>query len=151
MFPSVPSLKVLISALYGMPLPYLYGQVIKKGSWKLLNNFFSYYLLYSLLFSLQTCISSENSLEMSSIIIWFLHYIDEMLRQVEEWHVKFLLWSPCYPKESQEPSPASQFESINSSALSRLYDPVLTSVHDIGKTIALSMQTFISKMMSLLF
>ena len=34
--------------------------------------------------------------------------------------------SPCYPRDSQESSPAPQFESINSSALSLLYSQTLT-------------------------
>ena len=34
---------------------------------------------------------------------------------------------------SQEPSPAPQFKSINSSALSFLYSPTLTSIHDYWK------------------
>ena len=33
-------------------------------------------------------------------------------------------------EETQEPSPAPQFKSIDSSALSLLYDPALTSIHD---------------------
>ena len=44
-----------------------------------------------------------------------------------------------------------QFESINSSVLRFLYDPTLTSVHDYWKTIALTIQTFVDKVMSLLF
>ena len=32
--------------------------------------------------------------------------------------------------DSQEPSPAPQFESINSSALSLLYGPTLTSIYE---------------------
>ena len=44
-------------------------------------------------------------------------------------------------------SPAPQFESINSSALSLLYSPTLTSVHDYWKTIALTRQTFVGKVM----
>ena len=44
-----------------------------------------------------------------------------------------LVWSPCCPKDSQEFSPALQFESINSSALCLLYGPVLTSIHDYWK------------------
>ena len=36
-------------------------------------------------------------------------------------------------KDSQESSPAPQFESINSSALSFLYGPTLTSIHDYWK------------------
>ena len=41
-----------------------------------------------------------------------------------------LVGSPCSPKDSQESSPTPQFKSINSSALSLLYGPVFTSVHD---------------------
>ena len=39
-------------------------------------------------------------------------------------------WSPCSPKDSQEPSPTTKFRSINSSALTFLYSPTLTSIHD---------------------
>ena len=39
-------------------------------------------------------------------------------------------WSPCSPRDSQESSPTPQFKSINSSALSLLYGPTLTSIHD---------------------
>ena len=45
----------------------------------------------------------------------------------------WLVWSPCSPRDSQESSPAPQFESIDSSALSLLYSPTLTSVHDYWK------------------
>jgi len=41
-----------------------------------------------------------------------------------------LLGSPCSPRDSQESSPTPQFKSINSSALSFLYSPTLTSIHD---------------------
>ena len=36
----------------------------------------------------------------------------------------------CCPRDSQESSPAAQFENINSSALSLLYGPTLTSIHN---------------------
>ena len=42
-------------------------------------------------------------------------------------------WSPCSPRDSQESSPAPQFKNINSSALSFLYGPTLTSIHDYWK------------------
>ena len=54
------------------------------------------------------------------------------------------------PRDSQESSPILQFKSINSLALSFLYDPTLTSIHDTEKTIALIIQTFVGKVMSLL-
>ena len=41
-----------------------------------------------------------------------------------------LVGSPCSPRDSQESSPAPQFKSINSSALSLLHGPTLTSIHD---------------------
>ena len=41
-----------------------------------------------------------------------------------------LVRSPSYPRDSQESSPTPQFKSINSSALSFLYSPTLTSIHD---------------------
>ena len=44
-----------------------------------------------------------------------------------------LVGSPCSPRDSQESFLAPQFESINSSVLSLLYDPALTSIHDYWK------------------
>ena len=41
-----------------------------------------------------------------------------------------LVGSPCSPRDSQESSPRPQFKSINSSALSLLHSPTLTSIHD---------------------
>ena len=41
-----------------------------------------------------------------------------------------LVGSPCSPRNSQESSPTSQFKSINSSALSLLHSPTLTSIHN---------------------
>ena len=45
----------------------------------------------------------------------------------------WLVWSPCCPRDSQEFTPAPQFKSINSSGLSLLYGPTLTSVHEYWK------------------
>ena len=44
-----------------------------------------------------------------------------------------LVGSPCSPRDSQESSPTPQFKSINSLALSFLYSPTLTSIHDYWK------------------
>ena len=41
-----------------------------------------------------------------------------------------LVGSPCSPRASQESSLTPQFKSINSSALSLLHSPTLTSIHD---------------------
>ena len=44
-----------------------------------------------------------------------------------------LVGSPCSPRDSQESSLTPQFKSINSSMLSFLYSPTLTSIHDYWK------------------
>ena len=41
--------------------------------------------------------------------------------------------SPCSPRDSQESSLTPQFKNINSLALSFLYSPILTSIHDYWK------------------
>ena len=63
-----------------------------------------------------------------------------------------LVGSPCSPRDSQKGSSTSQFKSISSSALRFLFmvqlsHPYMTT----GKTIALTTQTFVGKVMSLLF
>ena len=45
----------------------------------------------------------------------------------------WLVWSPCCPRDSQESSLAPQIKSINSSVVSFLYSPTLTSIHDYWK------------------
>ena len=51
----------------------------------------------------------------------------------------------------KEFSTAPQFKCINSSALSFLHSPTLTSIHDYWKNHALIRQTFVGKVMSLIF
>ena len=48
-----------------------------------------------------------------------------------------LAWSPCCPRYFQESSPVPWFRSINSSVLSLLYGPTLTSVHGYWKNLCL--------------
>ena len=63
-----------------------------------------------------------------------------------------LVWSPCCPREFHEYSLASQFKDINSLVFCLLHGPALTSFHmTTGKTIALIIQTFVGRVMSLLF
>ena len=60
--------------------------------------------------------------------------------------------SPCSPRDSQESSPTPQFKSINSLALSLLFGPTHICIWLLEKkNTALSFQTYISKVMSLLF
>ena len=62
-----------------------------------------------------------------------------------------MVGSPCNSSDSQESSPTSEFESINSLAFSLPYGPILTSVHDYWKTIVFTIWTFVGKVLSLLF
>ena len=54
-------------------------------------------------------------------------------------------------RNSQESSPAPLLESINSLVLSLLYDPTLTFIWLLEKPIALTIGTFLSKVVSLFF
>ena len=50
------------------------------------------------------------------------------------WLISFRMdWLDLLVRDSQESSPTSQFENINSSAISYLYSPTLTSIHDYWK------------------
>ena len=79
----------------------------------------------------------------------------QLQHQSFQWifRVSFLLdpmvWS-CYPRDSQQSSPAPQFESINSLVLSLLYGPTLTSIHDYWRNHSLTIWNFSGKVMSLL-
>ena len=59
-------------------------------------------------------------------------------------------WISLPSRDSQESSQTPQFKSINSSALSFLYSPTLTSIMTTGKTIAFTRWTFVGKVMSLM-
>ena len=70
-----------------------------------------------------------------------LHQVDKLLEfwlqhQFFQWIFRTgFLWdrqvgTPCSPRDAQESSPTPHFKSINSSALSFLHSPTLTSIHD---------------------
>ena len=70
---------------------------------------------------------------------------------IQDWFpLEWTGWISCSPKNSQESSPIPQLKNISSLALSFLYCSVLTSIIT-GKTIALTIQTFVGKVTSLLF
>ena len=81
----------------------------------------------------------------------------ELQHQSFQWIVRvvflyqWLVWSLCCPRDSQESFLAPQFKSINSSALSLLYGPTLTSAHDHGKNHSFDIRTFVGKVKSLFF
>ena len=72
-----------------------------------------------------------NSLHMVSKVLEFQlqHHFFQRNPRVDLLQIG-LVGSPCSPRDSQESSPTLQFKSINSSALSLLHSPTLTSIHD---------------------
>ena len=95
------------------------------------------------------CVSSPN--QVAKVLEFQLqHQSFQWIFRVDFLY-NWLVWSPCCPRDSQESSPATQFESIISSALSLLYGPTLTSMHDYWKNHALTTQTFVGKVSSLLY
>ena len=64
---------------------------------------------------------------------------------IQDWSPLRLVWSPCSPRDSQEPSPTPQFKSINSSVISFLYSPILTSIHDYWKNQSLNYRLLLAK------
>ena len=85
---------------------------------------------------------SIGALASASVLPMNIHY---------RFPLGWLVWSPWYPRDSQEPSPPPQFESINSSVLSLLYGPTYIHPLLLEKTITFTIWTSVDKMMSLLF
>ena len=65
--------------------------------------------------------------------------------------INWLVWSPCCPRDSQESSPTPQLKAsilwCSASLIVQLSHPYMTT----GKTIAFTGQTFVGKVISLLF
>ena len=77
------------------------------------------------------------SSELALHIRWPKYWSFSFSISPSNWHsglISFKIdWSPCSPRNSQGSSLASQFENINSLALSLLYGSALTSTHDYWK------------------
>ena len=85
---------------------------------------------------------ASSSHQVAKLLEIQLQYFQWIFRVdfLQDW----LVWSSCCPRNSQESSPAPQFKGINSSVLTLLYSPTLTSVHECWeKTIPLTIQTFV--------
>ena len=74
--------------------------------------------------------SNESVLQIRWPNYWSLSF---SISPSNEYSGLILVGSPCCPRDSQESSPKPQFKSINSSALTFLYCPTLTSIHDYWK------------------
>ena len=73
-------------------------------------------------------------------------------KNTQDWSpLEWMVGSLCSPRDSQESFPMPQFKGINSSVLSFLHSPTPTSIHDTGKTKALTRWTFVHNIVSLHF
>ena len=90
--------------------------------------------------------SSELALRISWPKYWSFGFSISPSDEYFDWFSLLL----C-PRESQESSPASQFKSINSLLLKLLLIQLSCLDMTYGKTVALTIWTFLSKLLSLLF
>ena len=74
--------------------------------------------------------SNESTLQMRWPEYWSFSFSISPSKEHPGLLQNGLVGSPCSPRDSQESSPTPQFKSINSSVLSLLYSPTLTSIHD---------------------
>ena len=98
----------------------------------------------TILFSATQLLLCLQSFPAQGLLQWVcpLHQVAKILelqQQFFQWIFRvdflqdWLVWSPCSSRDFQEYSLAPQFGSINSSVLSLLYCPNLTSIHDCWK------------------
>ena len=92
-------------------------------------------LLLPPIFPSISLISSESALH----IMWTKYLEVQLQHQSFQWIFRtdflqdWLVWSPCSPRDPQESSPTSHFESNNSLVLSLLYGPSFISIHGYWK------------------
>ena len=78
--------------------------------------------------SLFQCVSSSH--EVAKVLEFQLQHHSLQRNPRADLLQNGLVGSPCSPRDSQESSPTPQFKNINSSVLSFLHSPTLTSIHD---------------------
>ena len=83
--------------------------------------------------------SNESTLHMRWTSIGISALASFLPKNTQGWSpLEWTGWISCSPRDSQESSPTSQFKSINSSVLSFLHSPTLTSIHDHWKNHSLN-------------
>ena len=97
-------------------------------------------LLLPSIFPSRRVFSNESALHVRWPKYWEFHFQHQSFQWTPRTDLLYdgLVGSPCRPRDSQESSPTPHFKSIHSLALSFLYSPTLTSIHDHWKTIALT-------------
>ena len=87
-------------------------------------------LLLSSIFPSIRAFTNELALHVRWSKYWSFSSASVLPMNIQGWFPLRLTGWSCSPTDSQKSSPASQFESTDSSVLSLLYGPTLTSIHD---------------------
>ena len=87
-------------------------------------------LLLSSIFPSITVFSNESILRISWPKYWSFSFNITPSKEIPGLTSFRMDWLDLLAEDSQESSPTPQFKSINSSVLSFLYSPTLTSIHD---------------------
>ena len=109
-------------------------------------------LLLPSIFPSSRVFSNESALCIRWPKYWSLNSTSVLPMNTQDWSPwVWTGWISCSPRDPSESSPTPQFKSINSSVLSFLYTPNLTSTHEYWKNSSLTRWAFVDKVMSLLF
>ena len=87
--------------------------------------------------------SNESVLYIGWPKYWSFSFSISLPMNIQDWFPLGLTESPCSPRDSQQSSLTPQFKTISSSALSLLYGPGLTSIHDYWKDHSFDYMTFV--------
>ena len=88
-------------------------------------------LLLPSIFCITRVYSNESVLRIRWPKYWSFSFNMSPSKKTQDWFpLGWTGWIPCSPRDSQESSTTPHFKSTNSSALSFLYSPTLTSIHD---------------------
>ena len=74
--------------------------------------------------------SNESALHIRWPKYWSFSFSISPSMNIQDWSPLGWVGSPRSPRDPQESSPTPHFKNINSLALSFLYSPTLTSIHD---------------------
>ena len=144
---AVPSLTAAVQSVCGVPLFVTLWTTTRQAplSSTISQTLLKFMSIESVVLSKHLILCCRSSFCLQSFpasgsfpISWLFHQVVKVLElqlqhQSSQWILRtdfledWLVWSPCSRRES---SPAPQFASISSSALSFLYGPTLTSVND---------------------
>ena len=96
--------------------------------------------------------SNESALRIKWLKYWSFSFVLVLLMNIQDWSpLGWTGWISLQSKGLLRVFSNTKFKSINSSVLSFLYSPTLTSIHDCWKDHRFDRQIFVGQVISLLF